>query len=84
MPAYIQSAYMDLGDGEDLMLMSRIVPDVRLPSGGGINVIINKQDYPNGAVTSVSYAGINFESTALGVGWHLGDFRYEVQPDGRV
>ena len=102
MPAYIQSAYMDLGDGEDLMLMSKIIPDARLPSGGNINVTINRKNYPNEVPTSVSYAGINgatlyknvrirarqvsirFESTGLGVGWHIGDFRYEVQPDGRV
>jgi hypothetical protein len=102
MPAYIQSAYMDLDDGERLMYMSKFIPDVRLPSGGDIEVIINKKNYPNQVATTTSFSGINgatlyknvrirarqvsirFNSTDIGVGWHIGNFRYEVQADGRV
>ena len=102
MPAYIQSAYMDLDDGGRLMYMSKFIPDVRLPSGGAMEVSINKKNYPNQIATTTSFTGINgatlyknvrirarqvsikFQSTDIGVGWHIGDFRYEVQPDGRV
>lgn len=102
MPAYIQSGYMDLDDGGRLMYMSKFIPDVRLPSGGAMEVSINKKNYPNQVATTTSFTGINgatlyknvrirarqvsikFQSTDIGVGWHIGDFRYEVQPDGRV
>ena len=84
------------------MYMSKFIPDVRLPSGGAMEVSINKKNYPNQIATTTSFTGINgatlyknvrirarqvsikFQSTDIGVGWHIGDFRYEVQPDGRV
>jgi hypothetical protein len=102
MTAYVKSAYMDLDDGGNLMFMSKFLPDIRLPSGGSIDVSFDKKNYPNEIGSTVSYAGIDgstryrnvrvrarqvaikFESTGEGVGWHLGDFRYEVKPDGRV
>lgn len=102
MTAYVESAYMDLGDGENLMFMSKFLPDIRFPSGGSLDVTFSKKNYPNASASTVSYTGIDgttnyknvrvrarqvaikFESTDKGVGWHLGDFRYEVKPDGRV
>lgn len=102
MAAYIKSAYMDIDEGGSLMLLSKILPDIRFPSGGSIDITIDRKNYPGQAASNVSYTGIGestnyknvrvrarqiaikFESTGIGVGWQLGDFRYEIKADGRV
>tara|TARA_R110002167_G_scaffold1385_5_gene6332 strand:- start:1794 stop:4430 length:2637 start_codon:yes stop_codon:yes gene_type:complete len=102
MTAYVESAYMDLDDGGDLMFMSKFIPDIRFPAGGELDMTFNKKNYPNESASGSSYTSISgsttyrnvrirarqvaikFQSTGIGVGWHLGDMRYEVKPDGRV
>jgi hypothetical protein len=51
MTAYVESAYFDIGEGDNFSFIDRIIPDVRFESGGGVgmDVTIKKKDFPNDA-----------------------------------
>jgi len=50
MTSYIEGSDIDIGDGEDFMFMSRVVPDVKFRGTGGVtktgDLIIKKRDFP--------------------------------------
>ena len=51
MDAYIESAEFDLGEGDELFLMSRIIPDIS-QEAGTIDVAFNAKLYPHDVVTA--------------------------------
>jgi hypothetical protein len=44
--SYIESAPFDIGEGDELMFVDRIIPDFRLSGGGTVNISLNFQKYP--------------------------------------
>lgn len=47
LPAFIRTAFFDIADGQDLMFIDKIVPDVRLPPNNGFNISIITKKYPH-------------------------------------
>tara|TARA_R110000850_G_scaffold153229_1_gene276619 strand:- start:165 stop:1985 length:1821 start_codon:yes stop_codon:yes gene_type:complete len=45
--AFLQSAYFDLGDGEDQMFMDKILPDIKLVPNRGIEISVLIRNYPH-------------------------------------
>jgi len=45
--SYIRSSYFDIGDGQDLLFVDRIVPDVRVPENRNIEVTCFFKKYPH-------------------------------------
>lgn len=67
MEAYITTAPMDIGDGERLMNLFGLVPDIK-GQVGSVNVTVYTRDYPNSRkITSTTYE--------LGVGTEIQDMR---------
>lgn len=47
LPAFIRTAFFDIEDGEHQMFVDRIIPDIRLPVNGGINITVITKKYPH-------------------------------------
>jgi hypothetical protein len=45
--SFLESADFDLQDGNDIMFLNRVIPDITL-TNGGLNFSINLKDYPSG------------------------------------
>lgn len=60
MSAYIESADFDLGDGEQFMFVSRLIPDIDITSSdaeASVNYVLKTRDYPGaGLVTNSTNA----------------------------
>ena len=57
MTAYIQSGDFDLGDGEQFMFLSRLIPDVDITSSdaeAAVNYILKTRNYPGDSFTTNS------------------------------
>lgn len=96
--AHVETSPLELGNGNELMLIDKIIPDVTLE--GNLNLEINSKKYPNGSATSKGPFTISSTSTKvsmrargrqmtmkmssnqLGDSWSLGDFRVNTRQDG--
>jgi len=45
--AHIRSAYFDIGDGQDILFIDRILPDVRVPSNRSLEITCYFKKYPH-------------------------------------
>lgn len=96
--SYIESADMDIGDGEEIMFVDRIIPDLTLT--GNISAYVKTRKHPADtqttkgafAITSSTkkinprargrQVAVRFESTQVGDNWRLGATRIDMKPDG--
>ena len=99
MTAYIESSEFDIGDGDSVMLVSKVVPDCNVT--GNVDFYIKSRAYPQGSITNeVSQtissnttkldvrvrgrsASIYLSSDEIGDNWRIGDFRLDMKPDGK-
>lgn len=99
MTAYIESTEFDMGDGDSLVLVKRIIPDFDIT--GNLDVYMKTRLYPQGSVASETTqamsssttqlhtrargrsASIYISSDALSDTWRLGDIRLDMRQDGR-
>ena len=51
--SFIKSSNFDVGDGDDIMYINRIIPDYKLDDGQNINIFVNVKEYPNSANETV-------------------------------
>ena len=54
---YIESADLDIGEGDQFAFISRLIPDVRFlnnSSGGQVNFVLKTRDYPGDSLTTKS------------------------------
>jgi len=54
---FIESADIDLGDGEQFAFVGRVIPDVRFlnnSAAGKVNMVIKTRDYPGDSLTTAS------------------------------
>ena len=51
--SFIKSSNFDVGDGDDIMYINRIIPDYKLDDGQNINIFVNLKEYPNSANETV-------------------------------
>ena len=61
MTAYIESGDMDLGEGDQVWAINRIIPDVTFrggSSGDEVTISLNGRNFPGGAQTSLTSAAI--------------------------
>lgn len=68
MNAYIESGDIEIADGERLMFMSRIIPDVVFSgsdSGASINYVIKGADYPLSTNATLSTSEVTNSSTQV-------------------
>ena len=98
MQSYIESADMDIGDGQEVMFVTRALPDIE--TSGTVDVTFKtrkdamssfttKGPFP---VTSATerinprlrgrQMSIKAESNSVGTGWRLGFTRVDMQADG--
>ena len=57
MSAYIESADFDLGDGEQFMFVSRLIPDIDITSSdaeASVNYVLKTRDYPGASLVTSS------------------------------
>lgn len=52
--SFVRTAYFDIEDGQSMMFMDRIVPDVRLPAAGAINISVWTKKYPHPTASIVT------------------------------
>lgn len=111
--SYIETADMDIEDGERFSLIKRLIPDVSFEDSSAaspsVNFTVKVRNTPgsNYSKTTASpitrtatvpveqyteqawirlrgrQVALRVESSALGVGWQLGNPRLDIQPDGR-
>ena len=97
--SYIESGDFDMGDGDDVMLIKRMIPDFKLI--GLIEAYIKVRKYPNSAQTTKGpyeissttvavdfkargrQATLRLESSGTDTFWRLGRLRFDIQPDGK-
>ena len=61
MTAYIETADFDIQDGNNFMLISRVIPDVQFrdgDSGDAMDVYIKGRDYPGDSLTTLSTSSV--------------------------
>lgn len=96
--SYIESAPFDLGDGDKMLFVDRIVPDFQLT--GSLGVTFTTRKYPNApeeikgpyivepTTTKIDLrtrgrqAKIRIGTSAVGSAWKLGKLRVRVKEDG--
>ena len=57
MTAYIESADFDLGDGEQFMFVSRLIPDIDITSSdaeASVNYVLKTRNYPGDSLATNS------------------------------
>lgn len=99
LPAHIESAPFDTGDGDQVVSIHRIVPDLTLE--GSVQVTLETRRWPQDAIevsktrsfTAASrkidlraqgrQASLTFAVTGLGETFRLGDVRLDITPAGR-
>ena len=98
MTSYVQSADIDLGDGEQIMFIDRMIPDATIT--GTLNSYIKTRKHPADSYTSKGafaitsstkrvnprargrQVAVRFESSLTGDNWRLGATRLDMNPDG--
>jgi hypothetical protein len=99
MTAYIESSEFDMGDGDQLVFVKKIVPDCEIT--GNLDFYMRSRLYPQGPkANEVSQpiasdttkldtrvrgrsASIYLSSDALSDNWRIGDIRLDMRPDGK-
>lgn len=99
LPAYIRAAPFDMSDGEQVMAVHRIVPDLQME--GLLDVRLETRRWPQGAVevnktrtfspttTKIDIRGqgrqavLEFNASRLGDWFRLGDIRLDITEAGR-
>lgn len=99
MDSYVQSAYFDLGDGDAVFNVTRVLPDVTL--AGTLDVTLTSKRWPQDTVevtrslsmgtstqrldTRIQGRQIAWRVGSDGVGddWRLDDIRFDIQPTGK-
>jgi hypothetical protein len=97
--AFIESSDFDLGEGDDLFFIRRVIPDFTLD--GSINIKFKTRKYSHssqvseviGTITKTTekvdarvrgrHASLRIENLAVGDTWIYGATRIEIQPDGK-
>lgn len=51
--SFIKSSNFDVGDGDDIMYINRIIPDYKLDDGQNINIFVNVKEFPNSSEETV-------------------------------
>lgn len=51
MAAYIESADLDLGDGDEITYMDRFIPDFEMDDNAQVDLTFSAKSYPNGSYT---------------------------------
>ena len=98
MTSFVESADMDIGDGQQVAFIQRMIPDATIT--GTLNSFVKTRKTPADSHTSKgAFAltssikkvhprargrqfAIKFESSDLGADWRLGATRLDIQPDG--
>jgi hypothetical protein len=98
MTSFIQSADIDLGEGEQIMFVDRLIPDITV--SGSLNSYVKTRKHPADDYTSKGafpittntkkvhprargrQLAIRFESEGVGDNWRLGATRLDMKPDG--
>ena len=62
--AYIESSDFDMGDGEDMIFIRKMVPDFKAHSGT-VNLQLKVRDYPNGTQTTKDAEAITTSTTKI-------------------
>ena len=96
--AYGETGEMELGTGDELMFIDRIIPDAEVT--GSLTFTLKTRKYPNGTETTKSPAAatssttklntrargrqlaIRAASSAISDDWRLGTIRLRMWPDG--
>lgn len=63
MPAFIRSAYFDIGDGQDLLFIDRILPDVKLPPNRNMEITCYFKKYSHPAARVVTKGPYFFDDS---------------------
>jgi len=97
--AYIESGEFDIGEGDRLMFINRIIPDFTM--SGNLDITLKTRRYPNGSQATDSFTGVTsstekldtrvrgrqaalrIESNDTDDNWRYGAVRLEMKPDGR-
>ena len=98
MTSYIQSADIDIGDGEEVMFVDRMIPDATIT--GTLDSYVKTRKHPADSYTTKGafamsattkrvnprargrQIAVRFESTRVGDNWRLGATRIDMNPDG--
>ena len=98
MTSYIQSADIDIGDGEEVMFVDRMIPDATIT--GTLDSYVKTRKHPADSYTTKGafamsattkrvnprargrQIAVRFESTRVGDNWRLGSTRIDMNPDG--
>jgi len=98
MTSFVESADMDIGDGQEVAFIQRMIPDATIT--GTLNSFVKTRKTPADTHTSKgAFAltssikkvhprargrqfAVKFESSDLGADWRLGATRLDIQPDG--
>ena len=98
MTAFVESADIDIGDGQQVAFIQRMIPDATIT--GTLNTFVKTRKSPADSQTSKgAFAltsstqkvnprargrqfAVRFESSALDADWRLGATRLDIQPDG--
>jgi len=96
--SYIESAELDIGEGDSLMFMSRLIPDLQME--GSVDITLKTRKYPNSTVKTDVFTGITsatekvdirvrgrqvavrIESNTVDSTWRYGAMRVDIKPDG--
>ncbi len=62
MNSYVRSGYFDIGDGEDIMLVDKIIPDVALDTNKSIDITVYGKMYPHPTATVYSKGPYTFNA----------------------
>jgi hypothetical protein len=98
MESYIESADMDIGDGQEVMFINRALPDLIVDGTADITFstrkdamssFTSKGPFPiTSSTTKINprvrgrQLSIKVESDTVGTSWRLGHTRVDMQPDG--
>ena len=98
MTSFVESADIDIGDGQQIAFIQRMIPDVTIT--GTLNTFVKTRKSPADSQTSKGafpitsstkrinprakgrQFAVRFESTAVDTDWRLGATRLDLQPDG--
>ena len=98
MTSYVQSADIDIGDGQEIMFIDRMIPDATIT--GTLNSFVKTKKSPADTYTSKGafpitsatkrinprargrQISVRFESNNTGDNWRLGATRLDMNPDG--
>lgn len=51
--SFIKSSNFDVGDGDDIMYINRIIPDYKFDEGQNINIFVNVKEFPNSSEETI-------------------------------